>query len=312
MMTFSEETKQELIRIIPKKECCILSALNGFTQSLASLTFHGGGEFSIKYITENPSTAKLIFSLLKNCLSHAPVVQYGQSPRFGGRRLYSVIVQRDQSKNLLHLLQLLRKDAFSGVFKGIPRTTLQRHCCQTSFLRAWFIATGSISNPDKSYHLSFSLTNTEHSHVLSDILYKCGLIAKETTRRANTLLYFKKSQEIGDFLTLIGANTARLKLENAQIVHQLRGQANRIANCDSANVNKQIAVATRQMNLIKAYSLDHGLSSLPSDLQEIAELRLHNAAASLEELGSLLTPPLGKSGANHRMRKLMNLLQKEA
>ena len=147
--------------------------------------------------------------------------------------------------------------------------------------------------------------------MLSDILFKRGLIIKETMQRSNYVIYLKKAQEIADVLTLIGATNARMKLENSLIMHQLRGNANRVANCDHANVNKQITVARKQVEQIRSFLRKYSLATLPEDLQTIARLRLNNTTASLEELGSMLSPPLSKSGVNHRMQRLMKLLREE-
>lgn len=310
-MSFSSQVKQELLRVRPEKHCCMLSELSALTQTCASLRLGGGGGVRIVYEVENTALAKRIFLLLKKRLEMTPTLEFTRYKRLGGRSACLLTLQRQDSRRLLIALGMLRESAVGEFFRGAPRSTLTRRCCRGSFLRGAFLGAGTMIDPEMGYHLEFSV-NDGRQDVLLGILEKSGLHAAVIKRRGKDVIYIKRGDDVADCLTMMGAHHAKMEMENIRIKRDSRNQANRASNCDQANLNKQLAAGQRQAAAITRYSLSHSLSGLPKELQEIARLRMLNPDLSLEQLGQLLSPPLGKSGVNHRLRKLMSAISESA
>ena len=173
-----------------------------------------------------------------------------------------------------------------------------------SFLRGVFLACGSVTDPEREYHLEFVLGDEAFAVALQKLIARFGLTASLGQRRQMKLLYLKGQSAISDMLSIFGANTARFAMEDAYIRKELRNNANRAVNCDSANVQRAVTAASRQTQAIERLIAAKGEDSLPPQLQETARLRLQHPEMSLEELGMMCDPPVGKSGVNHRMRRL--------
>ncbi len=306
-MSFSAKVKEELLRVQPEKNCCMLSEISAFTQSLASLRLSGGGRIKVVYETENAALAKRIFLLLKKRLEITAVLSFTRYARLGGRRACILTVNEQDSRHLLVSLRMLREADEGDVFKGVPRAAMTRRCCRASFLRAAYLGAGAMTDPDKGYHLEF-VTSPSRAEILTDILEKSDLPSGTSDRRGDKVVYIKKGDDVVNCLALMGAHQALMEMENIRIRRDSRNQANRALNCDEANLKKQLSTGSRQAAAITAYSLKHSLGGLPKDLQEIGRLRMLHPEASLEELGQMLAVPVGKSGANHKMRKLMNMI----
>lgn len=309
-MSFSAGVKEELLRIQPEKTCCMLSEISAFTQSCASLRLAGGGRVKVVYETENGALAKRIFLLLKKRLEITATLSFTRYPRLGGRRAYLLTVNEQDSRHLLVSLRMLREEEEGDVFRGVPRAAMTRRCCRAAFLRAAFIGAGAMNNPDKGYHMEFT-TSLNRAEILTGILEKSGMPCGVTQRRGNAVVYIKKGDDVVNALALMGAHQSLMEMENIRINRDSRNYANRARNCDEANLKKQLSAGARQAEAITAYSLKHSLGGLPRDLQEMGRLRMLHPELSLEELGKLLSTPVGKSGANHKMRKLMNIVNQE-
>lgn len=306
-MSFSAGVKEELLRVQPEKGCCMLSEISAYTQSIASLRLVGGGRMKVVYETESAALAKRIFLLLKKRLEITATLSFTRYERLGGRRACLLTVSEQDSRHLLVSLRMLREGEAGDVFRGIPRAAQTRRCCRAAFLRAAFLSAGAMNDPDKSYHLEF-VSSPGRADILTGILEKSELTAGVTQRRGNAVVYIKKGDDVVNCLALMGAHQSLMEMENIRIRRDSRNQANRATNCDQANLNKQLSAGAKQAAAITAYSLKHSLGGLPRDLQEIGRLRMLNPDVSLEELGKMLSTPVGKSGANHKMRKLMNLI----
>ena len=167
-----------------------------------------------------------------------------------------------------------------------------------------------MTNPEKGYHMEF-VSSEGRADILTGILEKSGLSCRTADRRGNRIVYIKKGDDVVGCLALMGAHQALMEMENIRINRDSRNLANRGTNCDQANLNKQLSAGAKQAAAITAYSLKHSLSGLPKDLQELGRLRMLNPDVSLTDLGGMLSTPVGKSGVNHKMRKLMNLITEE-
>ena len=307
-MSFSGDVKKELLRIMPEKPCCMLSELSALTQCCASLRLAGRGKFRVAYETENPALAKRIFLLLKRRMEITPQLEFNRHKRLGGRRLSILTVPEADGRRLLIALRMIQESEAGVVFKGVPRVAMTRRCCRAAFIRASFLGGGSVTDPNQEYRMEFISSETR-SDTLMKILAESNIEAKAARRRDGEIVYLRKGDDVVSCLALMGAHHALLDMENTRISRDARNKANRARNCDEANLKKQLTAGETQAQAIVAYSLAHSLGGLPQDLQEIGRLRMLHPEASLEELGQMLDPPIGKSGANHRMRRLMELIK---
>ena len=309
-MSFSSQVKAELLRVRPEKSCCMLSELSALTQTCASLRLSGGGRVKVVYETENPALAKRIFLLLKRRMEITPQLEFNRHQRLGGRRLSILTVPENDSMPLLVALRMIQQSEGGVVYKGVPRTALSRRCCRAAFVRASFLGAGSVTSPDQEYHLEFTAPGAR-AEALQKMLEKSGIHASVTVRRGDEIVYIRRGDDVVSCLALMGAHSALMEMENIRIRRDGRNQANRARNCDEANLKKQLSAGDRQARAIVAYSLRHSLGALPAELQELGRLRMLHPEASLEELGQMLQKPVGKSGVNHRMRRLMAILTED-
>lgn len=309
-MSFSSQVKAELLRIHPDKHCCMLSEISALTQACASLRLSGGGRVKVVYEVESAPLAKRIFLLLKKRLEITPVLSFTRYKRLGGQRACVLTVAEADSHRLLTALRMLRESATGSIFRGVPRAVTSRRCCRAAFVRGAFLGVGAVNSPEGGYHLEFSTTDAQ-AETLINILEKSGVHAAAVTRRGSRVVYMKKGDDVVSCLALMGAHQALMEMENVRIRKEGRNQANRARNCDEANLKKQLTAGARQAQVITAYSLAHSLGGLPKELQEIGRTRMLHPEASLEELGQMLPVPLGKSGVNHRLRRLMDLIAAE-
>lgn len=306
-MSFSAQVKQDLLRIKPDKHCCMLAELSALTQACASLRLSGGGRVKVVYEVESATLAKRILLLLKWRLEITPILEFARHKRLGGRRISVLTVPEAESRRLLIALRMLKESDEGAVYRGVPRAAMTRRCCRAAFVRAAFLGAGAVTNPDKEYHLEF-VSSEARAETLVNMLEKSGVKAAVTKRRGADIVYLKKGDDVVSCLALMGAHNSLMEMENIRIRRESRNQANRARNCDEANLKKQLSAGAKQAQAITAYSLKYSLGGLPQDLQEIGRLRMLHPEASLEEIGQMLPAPLSKSGANHRMRKLMQMI----
>lgn len=308
-MSFSDEVKQELVALRPEKSCCMLSELNALTQCCASMTVRGRGQVSIAYTTENVSVAKRIFILLKKRLEINASPRFAKITRFGGRRICVIQLSVSDTRKLMYALHMLHESDGSDVYRGIPRRALTRKCCQQAFLRGAFLGVGSVSLPEKDHHLEFACSSEKRAASVQQLLIKNELTCGISDRRNASVVYLKRGNDISHLLHLMGASRAMMHYENILAQRSLRESVMRATNCDHNNMMRQISAAQRQTDSIRLLQEYGILNTLPQQLQELALLRLQNPELTLEQIGERLSPPLGKSGVNHRFRKLMQLAE---
>ena len=182
-------------------------------------------------------------------------------------------------------------------------------CCRRAYLRGAFIAAGSVSDPEKNYHLEFVLGDAAMAQQLRDLVNSFGLEAKVVERKEHFVVYLKEGEQIVDLLNVMGAPLALMDLENVRIVKEVRNDVNRRVNCETANLSKVVGAAVKQLEDIAYIEKTIGLSNLPEQLEEMARVRLEYPDTSLKELGSYLATPVGKSGVNHRLRKISSIAE---
>lgn len=299
-MSFSAETKDELARVVPQSRCCQTAELAALAR-IAGAVRLGGGRQALTLTTEHAGVARCAFTLFKEAFGiHAEVSALRQN-RLRKVNTYRITVAGPQLRELLEELGLLE----SGLPGGVAERLIPRQCCTRAYLRGIFLACGFVSRPQgASYHLELLVSSEHLASEICRLVNDLGLGARITAKKENYQIYLKDGDEIGDFLRIIGAHAATLAFENARVVKGMRNQVNRLVNCETANLNKTVSAAIRQSEAIALIATTIGLEALPDSLREVAQLRLDSPEASLTEIGDMLTPPVGKSGINHRLRKI--------
>lgn len=186
----------------------------------------------------------------------------------------------------------------------IHNVVVQNVCCKRAFIRGAFLSAGSISDPEKFYHFEIACASMRKAKQLQGLMASFGIEARIVLRKRYFVVYVKEGSQIAELLQIMEAPVALMELENIRIVKEMRNSVNRQVNCETANINKTVSAAVKQMEDIRYIQDTIGLESLPENLQEMARVRLERPEATLKELGEALEPPVGKSGVNHRLRKL--------
>lgn len=303
-MSFSSKTKNDLSRIKFEDKCCQRAELSALIRVSGTIQFKGLKKFKLTIMTENAAIARHIFTLFKKTFSITTEVLVKKNTTLKKTNSYMIVIEN--AFDILMALEIIGEvDGMLGINHGMPDKIVSKDCCKRSYIRGIFMGGGSVSDPEKSYHLELTLHNKKYGEALGRFLMETyELESKFIIRKNNYVLYFKDGDQIVDFLNIIGAHKALLNFENVRIVKQMRNSVNRLVNCETANLNKTVDAAIRQVRDIELIQERRGLESLPDNLREIAEMRLENPDMSLRELGEELQPPVGKSGVNHRLRKI--------
>ena len=296
-MSFSQAVKEELSRHIPGARHCQLAELAALVSFLCKLTTKGK-ETALILETESPLIARKYFTLLNKTLS-----------------IYKdkKVITDQQALELLTALKMWRENERGetvcrlDVVDGI---LLQQTCCKRAFIRGAFLAAGSISDPRKAYHMEIVCRTSPQARQLRDVMNTFEAEAKIVERKGHYVVYVKEGSRIVDMLGVMEANVALMNLENVRILKEMRNSVNRKVNCETANIGKTVSAAVRQVEDIQLIEKKIGLSKLPQSLQEIARVRLEHPDMPLKDLGELLTPPVGKSGVNHRLRRISEIAEK--
>lgn len=291
-MTFLDTIKNEMLETPFKKPCCRRNMLYGLLAARGRLTEKGAVELSLAH----QGTLSLSVRLIKE--------QFGRDvlPLSGNRGGRSRILCFESPAAQKYLTDLTT---------GFSVTPLHKPCpaCAAAYLRGLFLAAGHLSDPQKVYHLEFSLGDRAELF-LSFFENELGFSPKLVKRKSETILYFKDSSAIEDVMTVLGINDAAFLLMNCKIEKQFRNEANRRTNCEAGNITRAVNAAARVLSVLRKMEEEDRLSSLPEELYDVAKLRLAYPEASLTQLASLTTPPLTKSGVNHRLQKIIELSEK--
>ena len=308
-MSFSSQTKEELIRIPLEKPCCIFQELGAITQTSASLALQGMGRFQLTYQVESPALARRVFLLLRQGFSITPKLHVRTHPRFKNKKTTILTVESQESAMLLEKFDMItiKEDGNFQLSRISPKQNPSKRCCKNAFLRGAFLGSGTITDPKKSYHLEVRTPKGSFYKNLIDVMKKSGFNPKTSLRKGSHFVYLKNGNEIIAFLAATGAHDALMKMESIRIQKEILNQVNRSINCDHSNLEKQLNAAQKQVNAILFLQKNQLFDTLPPSVQEISLLRLTYPEASLEILGTYLSPPLGKSGVNHRLQKIIHL-----
>lgn len=305
MKSFAVSVRDALTRtdVFEEKACCRNAELTGFALSRGAITFDSGGT-RLTLRAEHAGTVRRMVRVLRNDLGISPGVRIVRASRLGGQTTFEVRLEKSDTARAMRLLGL------TPLEHTVPRHCLLKKCCRGAFLRGVFLGCGTVSDPERGYQLDFVLSDEEMAHALQRFLkafyaVKAGL----STRKDGFVVYVKDADDIIAVLSLIGAHGAILDIENVRILRDARNRANRAANCDTANIAKMLGASDRHLQAIARIEQTIGLAALPESLYQIAVERREHADASLEELGALLDPPVGKSGVYHRLRRIEAIAQ---
>ena len=305
-MSFSSEVKEELSEQIASGRHCRLAETAAILSLCGKIVITENDRYCVKIQTENLAVARKYFTLLRKTFNIRAEVSVRKSREV---RFYSVIVSKDpEARRLLGETCLLDEDGnVSECMSPMHHRLLRQNCCRRAFIRGAFLAVGSVSDPEKSYHFEIVCTALEKARQLQELLASYDVDAKVVLRKRHYVVYIKEGSQIVELLGLMGAHISLMQLENVRIVKEMRNSVNRKVNCETANLNKTVSAAVRQAEDIRYIQEKIGLDKLPMDLEETARLRLEHTEASLKELGDMLSPKVGKSGVNHRLRKLSQI-----
>lgn len=295
-MSFSYETKLELCRLPVKDLCCARAEAYGIL--LYCNTFQGS---EIRIVTENPGLAARLPKLFRRAFR----VRFDAlpDPDHPGKRAFRIEDRAKVDQILDQLGYVPRQTAVLHLNFAL----LEEDHCRASFLRGAFFAGGSVTDPRKRYHLELSTSHAQVCREIGALLRDCGLPPKSLSRNGSSITYFKQSDQIEDFLTLIGAPVSALDIMTARLEKDLRNSVNRRLNCDNANLDKAVGAAQEHLEAIRRLQAADALSGLSDKLQQTAALRLEHPELSLGELAEASDPPVTKSCLNHRLRKLVEL-----
>lgn len=293
-MSFSGKVKEELSGIYPRARHCRLAELAALTGINGLWEKEEGGGLKLILHAENIAVIRKCFTLLEKTFNIKNEIALQISVR---RNLV-----KDSSSYVLR--------AKGGALAAIRQAEVQAVCCKRAFMRGAFLAAGSMSDPGKSYHFEIVCDQMEKAQYLQRIINSFELDARIVSRKKHFVIYLKEGERIADALNIMEAHVALMELENVRILKDMRNTVNRKVNCETANIHKTVSAAVKQLEDI-AYIRDTvGFEQLPSGLQDVALTRLAYPEATLKELGDLLETPVGKSGVNHRLRKLSEMADK--
>lgn len=299
-MSFSNDVKNELSRIETNDAAADKAELLGLLRMSGAIIIRGMN-VGIHFSTENAALARRVLHMLKNNYQVQTEVVITRSRRLKKNNRYQVhVLPAPKVSVAMNELQLL------SVESDLKNPLLASHNCKRTFLRGAFLGGGSISRPASDYHLEMVTGNENFAQTIIKVMQSFSLKAKLTDRKNEYIVYLKDGESIISFLSVIGAHNAMMELENVRIVKEMRNNVNRAVNCETANLNKVVKAAVRQVSCIKYIDEHGGLAQLAPNLQEIARLRLTHPDVSLNDLVEY-AGGLGKSGINHRLKKLQEI-----
>lgn len=297
-MSFSGNVKEELAAHISSARHCQLAELAALLLFSASTC---EGNMHLRLDTENEAVVRKCFTLLRKTFNIETVMQ-------GKERLIPDDALEGKVIQALHLNRT--DDRGLNLTEPVNVLLIKNSCCARAYLRGAFLSVGSMSDPKKSYHLEFVCNEKMQAVQLQTVLQEFQIEAKIIRRKKYNVVYLKEGSGIVDLLNVMGAHVSLMNLENLRIVKEMRNSVNRRVNCETANISKTVTAASKQIEDILLIRDKYGFENLPDNLRQMAEIRLEYPDAALKELGEYLEPPVGKSGVNHRLRRLSEIADK--
>lgn len=323
-MSFSADVKEELLRHQGSARHCQIAELAAMTALCGRIDVDENGLFSLKILTENKIVIRKYFTLLEKAFNiNDCIASYNDNLKKGNA--YTIAIDNDKQVRKLLLAFKMLDDVQSGYDnagyyndsgstaaaknKPVNPLLIQTACCKRAFIRGAFLASGSIIDPNKFYHFEIVCTTPAQACQIRDVMNTFDAEAKVIQRKKYYVAYVKEGAQIADLLKVMDAGVSLMAFENIRILKEMRNSVNRQVNCETANLNKTVSAAVRQIQDIECIRDTIGLESLNTGLRDIAEARLENPDMNLKDLGLLLSPSVGKSGVNHRLRKLSEIAE---
>lgn len=309
-MSFINETRNELAREIKDKQCCMLAEIAGFVRASGSIMLEGFGNFKIVLETETPAVARYIKTLMQAYFGIETTLEIKKQANLKKNNIYTITIEAKHKSNeiLRETGILMTRTGYNYITDGIYQNIIKKKCCKKSYLKGLFLACGTMSDPEKSYHIEF----VTRSEVLAKDITRLinsfvDISPKMTKRKKEYVIYLKDSNQIMDMLAIMGANNQYFKMQDIKMRKEIKNHANRINNCDQANIDKAITAASKHIANIQKIDENMGIDSLPEKLRVVAYARMENPYVSLVELGEMMEPPLSKSGVNKRLSKIADI-----
>ncbi len=311
-MSFSSNTKNQLAKQFSHNTCCQLAEFLALTKMDGTISFNRKKGVSLYITTENPAVARKIFKLTKAIFETPGELLVYKKNRLKKNNIYEICIPPQvRMEEIFVALNLMDENReWNTQFRdSFPWEHVKKDCCKRAYLRGAFLGGGSVNDPEGAYHMEIVSSRATQAEAMQKLLADFDIHAKICQRKNVHVLYLKDGPQIVEFLNHIGAHQALLSFENTRIVKEIHNKINRQSNFDMANVNKIAHSALEQKMAIDLIKEKIGLDNLSPRLQEIAELRLENMGMGLNELAQLTDPPVSKSGANHRLKKLMKIAE---
>lgn len=310
-MSFSAEVKEELGKHISSSRHCQLAEMAAFLHFCGQIQKDAEGEITLQLVTENIAVVRKCFTILNKTFNIDTASLEKECYDNHRNAVYSIVFREE--KQIMTLLQAVKLIDSNGVLHAMRDAVnpliVKSPCCQRSFIRGAYLCCGSMSDPGKSYHLELVCSNRIQAEQLRELLVGFDLNAKIVSRKKYQVVYIKEGANISDFLNVCEAHISLMNFENLRILKEVGNSINRRVNCETANSQKTVSASVKQVQDIHKIQKYYGFSNLSKALREMAEVRLEYPDANLKELGQYLDPPVGKSGVNHRLRKLSEIAE---
>ena len=310
-MSFTSKVKTELADRVSNAKHCRVAEIAALISMCGNVSIDENDNYTVYIQTDTEVTAKKFRELLWKTFHIDTDVEEKDKQLSHSKKTYIVEI-----KNNADALEVLKATKIMNSQKEIEEQMninkneiIKKDCCKRAYLRGAFLSAGSISDPEKSYHFEIKCTNENKANQIVDILKSFDVDAKTLSRKSKFIVYLKDSEKVVDALNIMEAPIALLEVETIKIDKQMSNKINRQMNCDQANINKTVNASRRMIEDINYIEEEVGLSYLPEKLQQIARIRVENPDASLQEIGDLMVPSLGKSGVNHRLRKISEIAE---
>lgn len=307
-MSFSGSVKEELLGCIDNARHCRIAEVAAVLAFDGEIVRLPSGEIDLRVSSENESLVRKYFTLLEKTFTMRNSVSIDDRITKKNNRFVVEMEEPESTVKILQAVKLLGNDRTPQVSDAlVNQMVVQRNCCRRAFIRGAFLCAGSISDPEKFYHFEIVCGSKAKAVQLMELIQSFEVDAKIVQRKKYYVVYVKEGAQIVELLGIMGAGVSLMNLENVRILKDMRNTVNRKVNCETANINKTVNAAVKQVEDILYIRDTAGLDSLPENLEETALLRLEYPQASLKELGALLSTPVGKSGINHRLRKICSI-----
>ncbi|MBE5934984.1 MAG: DNA-binding protein WhiA [Lachnospiraceae bacterium] len=310
-MSFSRKVKEELSHSKTASRHCQIAELAGIIGMCGRIKISEDNKYQIYVHTENIMVARK-YQYLVTQLYDVNIDTVVRNSRQKKSNLYTVVVKDPTiARKILQSVKLLDMNGIDIIedLSTIYNTIIRNSCCKRAFLRGVFLATGSVSDPSKAYHFEITSITEEKAQQIKEIIGFFGIDAKVILRKKYYVVYVKEGSQIVDLFNIMEAHVALMEFENVRILKEMRNSINRKVNCETANINKTVNAASRQIEDIMYIKNTVGFGELSESLEEVARVRIEHPDLSLKDLGEILSKPIGKSGVNHRLKKLSSIAQ---